>query len=251
MSAAAPVLALGIGLAGGIDRDGGRARELLAAGFDSVEFGSVAAGIAGFPDAGAAMLAARLAGWRCVQAHGDGPRIGVGLGRPPGAPAAALADCWIAGLAAVAGVADYVSLNLTAAANRPLLAPACRPLLARAFAAVAARRDALAAGGHRVDLAVKLPLGDPGEPLPTVGLLAVAAGFERLTLVRSDGDAGFARLAALARQIDGRAAPVAVGGIRSAADVAAARRAGAAGVQVHRLYAERGAACLAGLRAAT
>ncbi|MBW7902734.1 MAG: dihydroorotate dehydrogenase [Rhodocyclaceae bacterium] len=247
MSVAAPAFALGIGLAGGIDRDGRRARELLAAGFDSVEFGSVAAGIDGFPDDGAATLAARLA----AQAHGDGPRIGVGLGRPPGAPPAALVDCWTAGLEAVAGVADYVSLNLTAAANRPLLAPEYRPLLARAFAAVAARRDALAAGGHRVDLAVKLPLDGPGEPLPTVGLLAVAAGFERLTLVRSDGDAGFARFAELVRQIDGRAAPVAVGGIRSAADVAAAREAGAAGVQVHRLYAERGAACLAGLRAAT
>jgi dihydroorotate dehydrogenase len=42
---------------------------------------------------------------------------------------------------------------------------------------------------------------------------------------------------------------VAVGGIRTAADVAAARAAGAHGIQVHRAYAEHGRACLAPLLA--
>jgi dihydroorotate dehydrogenase len=241
---------LGIGLAGGIDRDGSRAGELLAAGFDSVEFGSVAAGVAGFTDDSAAALADRLAAWRAAQASGAGPRLGVGLDRPAGAPPEALADAWLAGFDAVAAVADYVSLNLTAAVNRLLLAPAHRPLLARAFAAVAARRDALAAAGHRVELAVKLPLGADGETLPSIGLLAAAAGFERLTFMRAAGDTGFARFAALALMIDGQAALVAVGGIRDAADIAAARNAGAAGVQVHRLFVERGRACLRALRGA-
>lgn len=239
----------GIGLAGGIDKDGSRATELLAAGFDSVEFGTVAAGIAGHPDASAAVLAARLADWR-ASASGAAPRIGVGLGRPPGAPPAALADGWLAGLALVTGVADYVSLNLSAAANRPLLAAAQWPLLARAFAAVVAWRAAMAAAGEcSIELAVKLPLGAAGEPLPGVARLAVAAGVDRLTVVRADGATDFARVAALAREIDGQAALVAVGGIRSAADVAAARRAGAAGVQVHRLFVDEGAAGVARLRA--
>ncbi len=240
----------GIGLAGGIDRDGSRAGELLAAGFASVEFGSVAAGIAGFPDDSAAALAARLGEWRAAPGRAEAPRIGVGLSRPSMAPAAALADCWLAGFDAVAGVADYVSLNLTAAANRLLLAPEHRPLLARAFAAVIAQRDALAAAGRRVELALKLPLGAAGEPLPSIGLLAVAAGFDRLTLVRADGETDFARFAALARRLDGQAAAVAVGGIRNAADIAAARAAGAAGVQVHRLFVERGLGCLGALRVA-
>src|SRR5690606_9177148 len=78
-----PACDLGIGLAGGIDRDGSRAGELLAAGFASVEFGSVAAGIAGFLDDSAAALAARLGEWRAAPGRADAPRIGGGLSRPP------------------------------------------------------------------------------------------------------------------------------------------------------------------------
>ncbi|HEX5803357.1 MAG TPA: hypothetical protein VFY24_10050 [Azospira sp.] len=267
---------LGIGLAGGIDRDGHRAAELLAAGFDSVEFGSVAAGIAGHPDASAATLAARLAAHRSpapgavdaarlgvgagvgmhadagIDVAADAGRevvIGVGIGRPSGAPLAALADCWLAGLEAVAGVADYVSFNLSAAANRPLLAAEWQVLLARSFAAVAAWRDAhAAAGGRRLRLAAKFPLGTVGEALSGVGLLAADAGFDRLTAVRADDAPDFFRLAALARHVAQGPLLVAVGGIRHAADVNRARAAGAAGVQVHRLFAEQGAACVARLR---
>lgn len=259
---------LGIGLAGGLDKDGSRAAELLAAGFASVEFGSVAAGCSNYPDASAAALAGRLGAWRIAHRQpaaapprvgvgmgvgmgvgaGLGVGIGIGIGRAAGAPPEALADCWLAGLEAVAGVADYVSFNLTAAANRPLLAAEQRPLLARSFAAVVARRDALVANGRRVDLALKLPLGAPGEPLPSIALLAAVAGFNRLTAVRTDGDPDFFRIAALARRLPRTVRLVAVGGIRSAADVNAARAAGATGVQVHRAYAEHGASCLAVLR---
>lgn len=246
----ASALDLGIGLAGGIDRDGHRAAELLAAGFDSVEFGSVAAGIAGHPDAGAATLAARLAEQRSRAPGAAGTaRIGVGIGRPPDAPLTALADCWLAGLEAVAGVADYVSFNLSAAANRPLLAAEWQALLAQSFAAVAAWRDAhAAAGGRRLCLAAKFPLGAIGEALPGVGLLAADAGFDRLTAVRADDSPDFSRLAALARHVAQGPLLVAVGGIRRAADVHRARAAGAAGVQVHRLFAEQGVDCVARLR---
>ncbi|MBI2306250.1 MAG: dihydroorotate dehydrogenase [Rhodocyclales bacterium] len=240
---------LGIGLAGGIDKDGSRAAELLAAGFASIEFGSVAAGIAGYPDAGAAVLAERLGALAALADErprpAPSPRIGVGVSRPPGAPSAALADCWLAALEALAGVADYVSFNLSAAANRPLLAAEQRPLLARSFATVAAWRDvSAAAGGRRLDLAVKLPLGALGELLPSAALLAAAAGFDQLTVVRADDDAGFSRLTALDRHLHGGLPLVVVGGIRSAADVGAARAAGAAGVQVHRLFVEQGVRCV-------
>lgn len=260
----ASVSDLGIGLAGGIDKDGRRAAELLAAGFDSVEFGSVAAGIAGHPDATAAALAARLAAHRAAHCAaqrsaaeaaapyiGIGTGIGIGIGRPAGAPPAALTDCWLAGLEAVAGVADYVSFNLSAAANRPLLAAEWQTLLARSFAAVAAWRDAhAAAGGRRLCLAAKFPLGAIGETLPGVGLLAADAGFDRLTAVRADDAPDFSRLAALARHVAQGPLLVAVGGIRHAVDVNRARAAGAAGVQVHRIFAEEGAACVARLRGA-
>jgi dihydroorotate dehydrogenase len=240
-------LELGIGLAGGIDKDGSRAAELLAAGFASVEFGSVAAGGSDYPDASAATLAANLAAWRTSHLHTAAPRIGVGISRPAGAPLEALPDCWLAGLEALAGVADYVSFNLTAAANRPLLTAEQQPLLARSFAAVVARRDALAAKGRRVELAVKLPLGAPGEPLPGIALLAAVAGFAHLAVVRADNAPDFSRITSLARRLP-RVRLVAIGGIRSAADVGAARAAGAAGVQVHRAFAEQGAACLIALR---
>lgn len=240
---------LGIGLAGGIDKDGSRAGELLDIAFASVEFGSVAAGVADCPDHSAATLAARLDEWRVNRLFPTKtPDIGIGIGRPAGAPPEALPDAWLAGLEAVADVADYVSFNLTAAANRPLLAAEQRPLLARSFAAVVARRDALAANGRRVALAVKLPLGAPGEPLPSITLLAAVAGFCRLTMVRADSDPDFSRIAALARRLPRTVRLVAVGGIRSAADVNAARAAGATGVQVHRAFAEQGAACLTVLR---
>jgi dihydroorotate dehydrogenase len=235
----------GIGLAGGIDKDGSRAGELLAAGFASVEFGSVAAGIDGHPDDSAAMLAATLAAYR----DAGETRIGVGISRPPGAPPEALLACWLAGLEAVAGVADYVSFNLSAAANRPLLAVERRGLLACGFALVAGWRDALAAaGGRRLRLALKLPLGARGEPLSTIGLLAAAAGFDQLTAVRADDAPDFTRLKALARLLGDGPTLVAVGGIRSATDIGAACAAGAAGVQVHRAFVEHGAACLGQLR---
>lgn len=228
MVPALPWLALP-GLAGGIDRDGSRADELLAAGFGSVEFGTVTA-------AGAVALARTLAR-RPVAARGSA--VGVGLGLPPEIPATAVAGEWLAGLAAMEAVADYASCNLSARANQRFLEPRHGAVIAEAFRAVAA-------GAAALPLAVKLPLGEAG-PLPAAALAAVAAGFAQVTAVLPEGAGRWQRLAALVAAVAGRAAVVAVGGIRSAADVAAARRAGAAGVQVHRLFQEAGAACLARL----
>lgn len=239
------------GLAGGIDKDGSRAAELLALGFASVEFGTVApfAEMPGQP--GVDALVARLAAYRatCGPCRPDDARIGVGLGMR-GGEAQDLAADWLAGLRAAYGVADYLSFNLSARAYRPLLTEENSALLARAIAGVADERARLAAvSGRRVALALKLPLS-PG-PLHGVVKAAVdaasTAGFDALTAVLPEGEACVVRLAclaALAGRVHGKVALLAVGGLCTADDVRAALAAGADGVQVHSAFVEHGAACL-------
>lgn len=227
------------GLAGGIDKDGTRAAELLGLGFGSVEFGTVAVG----PRAGAelAALRARLA---ALPPRAPGA-IGIGLGQPADAAPRALAACWIAGLYGAWGVADYLSFNLSARACAPLLAPARLALVTDALRAVAAARAGLP---RRVPLALKFRLGGADEAPPAVALAAAAAGFDLLTAVLPDDDPKrLSRLHALITAVSDGPAVVAVGGIRKASDVAELRASGAAGVQVHRAFSESGATCLAQL----
>lgn len=242
------------GLAGGIDKDGSRATGLLALGFAGVEFGTVAP-LAGSSAAAAQptveALVARLAA--LGPRRGGDTAIGVGLGLRSGGTAQDLAADWLAGLNAAYGVADYLSFNLSARACRPLLTEENGSLLARAIAGAAERRTRLAAlGGRRVALALKLPLGPDWRPLPVAAALAAEAGFDALIAVLPDDETRLARLAELAGALYGKAhgkthgriALLAVGGLRTAADVRAALAAGADGVQVHSAFAEGGAACL-------
>ncbi|MDD2744683.1 MAG: hypothetical protein PHV02_20680 [Rhodocyclaceae bacterium] len=229
------------GLAGGIDKDGSRMCELLAMGFGSVEFGSV------LPDAVPALAATLL-----NRPASAGTAVGVGLSLPAESPAAVLGDAWLAGLNGLWANVDYLSFNLSARANRRFLHSEQLARLASACLAVAFRRDCLQAdSGRYLPLALKLPLGEVGEPLPTAAFVAAAAGFDQLTLVLPEVPEGTQRLAELARRLGAGPALVAVGGIRSAAAIASARQAGAAGVQVHRLFVEQGAACLATLALST
>lgn len=241
-----------VGLAGGIDRDGQRAAELLAAGFGSVEFGTVT------PDAepgeagrhsSVALLVQRLAALDSSLTNAKNRAlIGVGLGLGQGAAPAALGAHWLAGLRAAAPVADYLSFNLSAAANRPLLGAEHAAQLAAALATVANERERLAAGGRRrVALALKLPLD--GEPLSAAAQMALAAGFDALIAVLPQRPERFDWLQAWAQRIDAAAQLVAVGSIRSSVDVRAALDAGASGIQVHRVFVEQGRACLAPLLA--
>lgn len=233
------------GLAGGIDKDGCRAAELLGLGFGSVEFGSVTVHPVAGSNPGIAVLVARLS--TIDRSTHKRSAIGIGLGQPPEATAESLADEWQAGLTAAWPVADYVSLNLSAKANQRFLATAQRSSLLAALRTVAACRDRLAETGRRVQLAVKMPLAE------AAGLLEILTenGFSQLTVVRPDHAVGFGDLADLNELLclsdGGRPALVVAGGIRTAADVAAAYTAGANGVQVHRLFIEQGAACLARL----
>lgn len=211
--------------------------ELLAMGFGSVEFGSV------LPD-GVPALAATLLN----RPKSADTAVGVGLSLPAESPAAALGETWLAGLNGLWANVDYLSFNLSARANRRFLHSEQLACLAGACLAVAFRRDCLYAdSGRYLPLALKLPLGDVGEPLPTAALIAVAAGFDQLTLVLPEVPEATQRLAELAQRLGAEPALVAVGGIRSATAIANVRQAGAAGVQVHRLFVDQGAACLATL----
>lgn len=228
------------GLAGGIDQNGSRAEELLGIGFGSVEFGTVAA----HPDApfGLAALTERLA--TLAPRPPGATAIGIGIGVPPQAQPGDLPAFWRAGFVGASQVADYVSFNLTARAYQPLLDCAYLPLIGRALAAVAAARERVS---RRVPVALKFPLGKVGEPFPAVAEAAAQAGFDILTAVLPEGGERLARLSEFTAHVANRSAVVAVGGFRSAADIAAAHTAGAAGVQVHRAFAEHGAACLPAL----
>lgn len=232
------------GLAGGIDRDGSRAAELLAAGFGSVEFGTVTPEAEPGRQPGVAVLAQRLAAPGSRQP--DSPNrtlIGIGLGLAQGAALTALAAHWLAGLQAAWPVADYLSFNLSAAAYRPLLAPEHAALLADALATVARERERLTADGRRyVALALKLPL--EAQPLSPAAQMALAAGFDAVIAVLPQRPERLDWLQAWAQRINGAAQLVAVGGIRTSADVRSALGAGASGIQVHSAFVEQGCACL-------
>lgn len=235
----------GPGLAGGIDKDGRRAEELLAAGFGSVEFGTVTPQPEPGGNPGVAALAARLS---TLAPRGPGAtRVGIGIGMgSTAAPAALLAE-WLSGLRAAGDAADYLSFNLSAGRYRSLLTVERLPLLERAFRTVAAERQRRSAGGRRVALALKLPLESAGAFPLMLAEAAADAGFDAVIAVLPECAERLDRLHALALRLRGKAALVAVGGIRCAADIRAAVAAGADGVQVHTVFAQLGAACLPAL----
>ncbi|MBI3144554.1 MAG: dihydroorotate dehydrogenase [Pseudogulbenkiania sp.] len=235
------------GLAGGLDKSGEQAAALLGSGFAAVEFGTVTPRPAPGQHPGVAALAAVLT--RLAPRRPGDACIGIGLGMAPGAPPQTLLDDWLEGLRLAAPVADYLSFNLSAQAYRPLLEAEHGALLWRALAAVSRERDQLATrSGRRLPLALKLPLDAAGRPRHALAATAATAGFDALILVLPEGAKGPERLRRLALWLQGGPALIAVGGIRRAADVRAALEVGAHGVQVHRLFAELGPACLPLLR---
>lgn len=232
-------------LAGGIDKDGSRAAELLRTGFAAVEFGTVTPPAPGQPAATAAILAGRLAHARLGQT--TRARIGIGLGMHQASAAEALAADWHNGLLAAWPAADYLSFNLSAAAYRPLLTTEHLPPLRHALATVANTRSHLRnQTGRDCGLALKLPLSLPVTH--ALAMCAAAVGFDALIAVLPNEAGAFDRLHALAEQLRGGAALIAVGGLRDHAGMQAALAAGADGIQVHRAFVEQGQACLSRLR---
>lgn len=231
------------GLAGGIDKEGSRAEELLSAGFGSVEFGTVTPRPEPGVNPGVVALATRL---RSLPPRRPGAaHVGVGIGMSCGTAPATLAAEWCYGYQAAWEVADYLSFNLSARRYQPLLTTAHWPLLLQAFHAVTDERQRhITAGGRYLPLALKLPLGPTGGFPLSLAQAAAAAGFDAVIAVLPASDERLLRLRLLSSQLQGQTAIVAVGGIRVAADVRAALAAGATAVQVHSVFAQLGVACL-------
>src|SRR6516225_4463350 len=185
-----------LGLAAGFDKDGQGAAALAALGFGFVEVGTVTArpqpgnpkprmfrfpaeralvNRMGFNNAGAAALAARLRALR--GRRGPRPIIGVNIGKTKAVPEDEAAADYVTSARLVAGVADYVAVNVSSP-NTPGLrdlqaTEKLRPLLI-------AVREALdeASPRRRVPLLVKIApdLADPD--IDAVADLALEIGLD-------------------------------------------------------------------------
>jgi dihydroorotate dehydrogenase len=208
-----------LGLAAGFDKDARGTRGLAALGFGFVEVGTVTARAQpgnerprmfrltadralvnrmGFNNAGAAAAAARLRGARLRGARlrgagrraRRGPVVGVNIGKTKAVPEEEAAADYAASARAVAGVADYVVVNVSSP-NTPGLrdlqaADRLRPVLV----AVRSALDA-SAGGRRVPLLVKIAPDLADADVDAVADLAVELGLDGIiatnTTVSRDG----------------------------------------------------------------
>jgi dihydroorotate dehydrogenase len=204
-----------LGLAAGFDKDARGTRGLAALGFGFVEVGTVTARAQpgnerprmfrltadralvnrmGFNNAGAAAAAARLRGARLLGARllgaGRGPVVGVNIGKTRVVPDEEAAADYAASARAVAGVADYVVVNVSSP-NTPGLrdlqaADRLRPVLV-------AVREALDAstGDRRVPLLVKIAPDLADADVDAVADLALELGLDGIiatnTTVSRDG----------------------------------------------------------------
>jgi dihydroorotate dehydrogenase len=200
-----------LGLAAGFDKDARGADALGALGFAFVETGTVTAqpqpgnprprmfrlpadraivNRMGFNNAGAAAVAARLRARRdrrerrAASGHGGRPGrgaipVGVNIGKTKAVPASHAAGDYAASARLVAGVADYIVVNVSSP-NTPGLrdlqaVPSLRPLLA-------AVRDALgegATGTHRrVPLLVKIAPDLADDDIDAIADLALDLGLD-------------------------------------------------------------------------
>jgi dihydroorotate dehydrogenase len=262
-----------LGLAAGFDKDARAARGLGALGFGFVEVGTVTARAQpgndrprmfrltadralvnrmGFNNAGAAAAAARL------RRRGGGVIVGVNIGKTKVVPEEEAAADYAASARAVAGVADYVVVNVSSP-NTPGLrdlqaAGRLRPVLV-------AVREALDAAvpGRRVPLLVKIApdladtdvdaVADLALELRLDGIIATNTTISRAGLasppskVAAAGSGGLSgpplrdrALAVLVRlraRAGDRLVLIAVGGIETPDDAWARLRAGATLVQAY------------------
>ena len=207
-----------LGLAAGFDKDARGTRGLAALGFGFVEVGTVTAQAQpgnerprmfrltadralvnrmGFNNAGAAAAAARLRRARLRGAGrgaGRGPVVGVNIGKTKAVPEEEAAADYAASARAVAGVADYVVVNVSSP-NTPGLrdlqaVDRLRPVLV----AVREALDEASVGGRptgRVPLLVKIAPDLANADVDAVADLAVELGLDGIiatnTTVSRDG----------------------------------------------------------------
>jgi dihydroorotate dehydrogenase len=275
-----------LGLAAGFDKDARGTRGLAALGFGFVEVGTVTAQAQpgnerprmfrltadralvnrmGFNNAGAAAAAARLRRARLRLAGrgaGRGPVVGVNIGKTKAVPEEEAAADYAASARAVAGVADYVVVNVSSP-NTPGLRDLqavhrLRPVLV----AVREALDESSADGRptgRVPLLVKIAPDLANADLDAVADLAVELGLDGIiatnTTVSRDGLASppsqvaaagagglsgpplraraLAVLVRLRARAGGRLVLIAAGGIETPDDAWERLRAGATLVQAY------------------
>jgi dihydroorotate dehydrogenase len=196
-----------LGLAAGFDKDAVATAGLGALGFGFVEVGTVTARAQpgnprprmfrlpadralvnrmGFNNAGAGVAAARLR-----RRRRGGPVVGVNIGKTRTAPEAEAAADYAASARAVAGVADYVVVNVSSP-NTPGLrdlqaADRLRPVLVAVRSALDASRPA----GRRIPLLVKIAPDLAADDIDAVADLALELGLDGIiatnTTVARDG----------------------------------------------------------------
>ncbi|MCC7252045.1 dihydroorotate oxidase [Hyphomicrobium sp.] len=209
-----------LGLAAGFDRTGELVPSLAAHGFGHIEFGTVT------PATGRAATLGRIR---------SRMRIGINIGSArPGLDEQVIED-YVATLRQVYGLCDYVVANLSAPAlHRDGNMSGIDMLVKRLCVA----RDVLSAvGGHRVPLLVKLEARRHRTAFPAAIMALRGSGLDGAVLVSDSLD----RIHTISTYLDGLTV-ISVGGVRLAEDVKARIAAGASLVQVHRAYADGGAA---------
>ncbi len=203
-----------LGLAAGFDKDARATRGLGALGFGFVEVGTVTAQAQpgnprprmfrlsadralvnrmGFNNAGALAAAARLRGRTRATGARRGPVVGVNIGKTRVVPDEEAAADYAASARAVAGVADYVVVNVSSP-NTPGLrdlqaADRLRPVLVAVREALDASAEGRLAG--RVPLLVKIAPDLADADVDAVADLALELGLDGIiatnTTVSRDG----------------------------------------------------------------
>lgn len=223
-----------LGLAAGYDRDGSQLAACAAAGFGFIEIGTITGGV---EDMGA--VAGRIAAFRH---HQPGVRVGVSIGSLEDGYGPAVLEDFAAGLCRFAPAADYLALNLSGR----------RHPVRREYGAEAAARFLAELGELGRGVATRL-----GRDVPLVPKLVLNRTWRCLVPILTGG--GFAAVSAV---VEGDLADleaaitalaplpvIAVGGIRAASDAGSRFACGAALVQIHRAFADGGAAAVATIAA--
>ncbi len=209
-----------LGVAAGVDRDGGKIFSLDLAGFGHIEIGTVT------PET-------RIA----IAARPRGLRIAINFGSArQGLDDAAIAD-YCAALRAAYPRADYLCANLTSPrGGRDGDSAGVGALLQR----LRAERDRLAErSGRKAPLVVKVAAGSGDDPMPRAVAEAKRLRFDGVVLVGAD-----LRRIAAAKNFIGDLALISVGGVATAGDVFARMKAGASLVQTFSTFVADGALAL-------
>lgn len=225
-----------LGLGAGPERGGGGLAAALAAGFASIEVGTVTAQPEPDHNPGAVALAQRLS-----TVDRQACRIGVNIGSQFASVPSQIGADWLDAMAPLAKLANFFTLNLSAPYYTSLLSTESRSKVLDAIAVVA---DEITK-----PLLVKLPFGRPAVAANVAWLLPLLgrSGIDSI-VVSSNSDSANPPAAHIATAIAASGLPViATGGVRTARDLQDRLSAGAVGVQIYSLFAENGSAAVAAL----